>query len=297
MYLSGIIWYIGDMVTNGHINAVGFWQNCKLWVIWVRAFFVCSYAAAILMRAYTIDLIFAQGKKDRGLPFYIPMAALFTIIFVICTSAHAAGGESPVHFISRVQMCSISLYFLYIGMAFVWISLTACRFIIWRLREIYSLFSEIGEFLIILFLGISNILHTALFTRLVPYYPLNIGYRAMSAIIDTCITNISVWIILFTPVFRSIFYRRVYLEDWLLQLESDRIASVYKKVDEYSESVSVRFSHQDDTADEKELPAQPGELELGGQLNIQSDLPSRCTERGTPSHPIKFHAITSRLPQ
>ncbi|KAJ2305404.1 hypothetical protein IWW55_001948, partial [Coemansia sp. RSA 2706] len=39
IYISTVLWFLGNIPANGHVRLVGAWSNCKLWIIWFRVFF------------------------------------------------------------------------------------------------------------------------------------------------------------------------------------------------------------------------------------------------------------------
>ncbi|KAJ1725630.1 hypothetical protein LPJ61_005628, partial [Coemansia biformis] len=62
MYLSTILWFIGNIPTNGHVHAVGGWSKCKVWVVWLRILFCFVFASLMIIRFYALDRVFNQRK-------------------------------------------------------------------------------------------------------------------------------------------------------------------------------------------------------------------------------------------
>ncbi|KAJ1829825.1 hypothetical protein LPJ70_007084, partial [Coemansia sp. RSA 2708] len=33
MFVSGVLWFVGDIAVNGHVNLAGGWAKCRLWAL------------------------------------------------------------------------------------------------------------------------------------------------------------------------------------------------------------------------------------------------------------------------
>ncbi|KAJ2551426.1 hypothetical protein EV175_003698 [Coemansia sp. RSA 1933] len=228
LFVTGLLWFIGDIPMNGHVLLKGTFSHCKEWNIWMRVLFCFWYTTVLIVRCYALDRVFNQNKPTRGFVYYATsiMLVVFYLGYSIVTQAMSS--KLTIGYNSELELCTTSNGYMYVTVGILWVNWLVFIFMIIRLRNIQSTFNEFYESLIILACGIAAMIKTSVvhFTR--PKYPLILGYRVAETIGDVVICNGVILVIIAYPVVRSIYRSKAYEAKWLLRLRTDGLEDMYE---------------------------------------------------------------------
>ncbi|KAI9480112.1 hypothetical protein BX667DRAFT_207575 [Coemansia mojavensis] len=228
IYLSTVLWFVGNIVANGHVFIVGVWTNCKLWIIWFRVFFCFIFAAMTIVRFYALDRVFNQKKPFTTRSSLVAAAIVVLLNAAYCLVNQLLSGSLTVQYIKDAEVCDGSQWFRNAAIIFQWIIWTACGYLMFRLRNIQSSFNEFREsmaiFVIIILLLIESTVINVHFRR----FPLQKARRIEKTVVDMAASTLVVWLFIGYPVIMSIFNRRKYEVEWIERLANDRNKGNYK---------------------------------------------------------------------
>ncbi|KAJ2010765.1 hypothetical protein IWW57_006832, partial [Coemansia sp. S610] len=228
LYISGILWFVGDLPMNGHVLLKGAFSQCKFWNIWVRVLFCFIYTSVLSIRCYALDRVFNQNKPTKGLAYYLP-SILFVggyIAYSIVTTA--IPGNLTIGYAEAVELCSTTEGYVIVTLCLLWLNWAIIITMMIRLRNIQSTFNEFYEFLFICFFGIAAMVKTTTVHFTHPKYPLVLGYRIAETLGDVLIINGIILLIMAYPVVMSLVRNKEYEREWLLRLRTDGLQDMYE---------------------------------------------------------------------
>ncbi|ORX65722.1 hypothetical protein DL89DRAFT_270671 [Linderina pennispora] len=226
MCCACVLWYFGDLATNGHVRLTGKWRLCKLWSIWCRDASVFTYSALMFIRIYALDRVFNKHKSYTGWAYYGPIWALFIIIIAFSVTVQWLDDSVTVAFIETIEICKFGVAFRYANMgllAIIWIAIAVAMF---KIRNIESSFREVRECVIICVLALYLLVATTVVQVCAPDYALKRGLRAYVTFSDLLVSHACLWIILGQPVYMRVF-RKDYEHRWLQRLTRDGFENEY----------------------------------------------------------------------
>ncbi|KAJ1929998.1 hypothetical protein FBU59_006997, partial [Linderina macrospora] len=199
---AGIMEFVGDIATNGHVELVGVWSNCKVWCLWFRVFFAYIFTAAIGIRTYALYRVFVQHRPYSGLGFYAPIIGIFSMLLAFCLTTQFVSDEKTVKYVPELEMCTYVWAFRGACLGLLWLAWLVVFYFVFKIRNITSSFNERIESIICCLLAFTLVLFTTLMHTLHPEYPLNQGYRVANTFVDFCACNVAIFVILGYPCFQ-----------------------------------------------------------------------------------------------
>ncbi|KAJ2778996.1 hypothetical protein H4R18_004270 [Coemansia javaensis] len=221
IYLSAVLWFVGNIGTNGHVNIVGAWAHCKLWVVWFRILFCFEFASLMIVRFYALDRVFNQRKPfttwGSALAFII--ATVLNVVF--CLGYQLVSGRLTVQYVAPMQVCTSTQAIRISAPATQWVLWAGVGVLIFRLRNIQSSFNEFRESIAIFVVIIALLTESTVTYVHYPYFVLQQGHRIRRTLMDAICSNLIVWLMIGYPVLMSIFRRREYEKQWAGMLTSE----------------------------------------------------------------------------
>ncbi|KAJ2691485.1 hypothetical protein H4R19_006356, partial [Coemansia spiralis] len=221
MHLSAVLWFIGNIPTNGHVALVGVWSKCKLWVIWLRILFCFVFATLMIIRFYALDRVFNQKKPFTTWGSAIAFVAVIVFSVVFCLVNQLIDDSKTVEYVEAMVVCNVTQGFRIAALTVQWVLWTGVGFLIFRLRNIQSSFNESRESIAIFVVAIVLLIESTVTYIHYKYFVLDLGQRIQKTVIDAVCTNLIIWLIIAYPVFMSIFCRRQYEQKWMATLARD----------------------------------------------------------------------------
>ncbi|KAJ2769438.1 hypothetical protein IWQ57_003105, partial [Coemansia nantahalensis] len=215
MYVSAILWFIGDIPTNGHVRTTGAWSICKLWVIWFRILFCLVFASLMIVRFYALDRVFNQRKPFTtwGSAFAFLVAVALCVAF--CLVSQLISDADTVIYLDAMVACDSSVGYRIAAIAMQWVLWTSVGYLIFRLRNIQSSFNELRESIAIFVVVITLLIESTVTYIHYKYFVLVLEQRIQKTVMDAVCANLIIWLIMAHPVFMSIFYHRSYEQKWI----------------------------------------------------------------------------------
>ncbi|KAI8320909.1 hypothetical protein GQ54DRAFT_199487 [Martensiomyces pterosporus] len=227
MYIGTLLWYIGDLPTNGHVALAGTWSICKLWCIWIRVFFAYAFGAAAALRNYALYRVFILHRPYKGLGFYIPIVVLFGSLVVFSTVSQLVSSKLTVIYSPKFEMCSYVWAFRGSCLALVWVIWLLVLFFVIKIRRIHTSFNERYDSIVVFILGVSAAALTTALHLAYPNYPLRLHLRLLNTWVDFLTGNLAIWAVLLYPCYQSIVNREAYLQSWYATLQADGLKEEY----------------------------------------------------------------------
>ncbi|KAI9479117.1 hypothetical protein LPJ78_005907 [Coemansia sp. RSA 989] len=228
MFVSGVLWFVGDIPMNGHVLLKGSFSNCKEWNIWVRVLFCFVYTTAIISRCYALDRVFIQNRPTRGFSYYVPTITLLAFVIVYSIVTEAMSSRLTIGYIADLELCSTTKGYVYVTLSLLWVNWLIIIVMMIRLRNIQSTFNEFYEFLFICAFGIAAMVKTNVVHYTHPKYPLVRGYRVAETVGDVFVINAILLIIMAYPVIMCVWRKEEYEREWLLRLRTDGLQDMYE---------------------------------------------------------------------
>ncbi|KAJ1838126.1 hypothetical protein LPJ73_007173 [Coemansia sp. RSA 2703] len=221
IHIAGILWFLGNIVTNGHVRIRGAFAHCKLWIIWFRILFCYMYAAMLIVRFYALDRVFNQNKPFRGRTNLYAIA--FVIVFNVgfCLISHLVKSDLTIYQSDMLELCDVTINYRIAALTIQWVMWAGVAVLIYRLRNIQSSFNEFRESLGMFIIAIIVLIDTTVNNFVLPRYPLVLNHRLEKTAVDVLGSNIIIWLILAQPVYNCMFNRRQYESGWLAKLTKD----------------------------------------------------------------------------
>ncbi|KAJ1801356.1 hypothetical protein LPJ59_000357 [Coemansia sp. RSA 2399] len=228
IHIAGILWFVGDLPTNGLVELKGVWIICKLWIIWFRI--MCCYIFALLhmVRFFALDRVFNQNKPFRGMTnvYALLVVLLFCVIFAIISQFLPS--TMTVSTTVDIELCNVVMHYRIAAVVVQWVLWAGVAVLIFRLRNIQSSFNEFHESLAIFLVAICILLESSVTLLGFEYYPLIMKHRLEKTLMDCLGSNIMVWLIIGQPVYMCIFNRRGFEAQWLEKLTRDGRKAAYE---------------------------------------------------------------------
>ncbi|KAJ2563189.1 hypothetical protein IW140_006184 [Coemansia sp. RSA 1813] len=228
LFVTGCLWFVGDIPMNGHVLLKGAFSNCKEWNIWVRVLFCFWYTTGLIVRCYALDRVFNQNKPTRGFAYYASSVVLGLFYLVYSIVTQAMPDKLTIGYNSELELCTTKETYVYVTVGILWVNWLIFTFMIIRLRNIQSTFNEFYESLVILAFGIAAMIKTSVVHFTHPKYPLIMKIRMAETIGDAAICNGVILVIIAYPVIRSIYKSEDYEAKWLLRLRTDGLEDMYE---------------------------------------------------------------------
>ncbi|KAJ2855801.1 hypothetical protein J3B02_001974 [Coemansia erecta] len=221
IHIAGILWFLGDIVANGHVRIVGAFAHCKFWILWFRIFFCYLFASMIIVRFYALDRVFNQNKPFRKRANLIAavVVVVFNVIFGLVVQFVSA--EKTIAQSISFAVCDVNMNLRIGAIAVQWVLWLGVAVLVFRLRNIQSSFNEFHESLAIFIIAILTLIETSITNFVFKYYPLMKKHRMEKTLVDILAANIMIWLIIAQPVYNCIFNRRKYEAEWLGKLRKD----------------------------------------------------------------------------
>ncbi|KAJ1895645.1 hypothetical protein LPJ66_004463 [Kickxella alabastrina] len=221
IHVSGVLWFLGDVVSNGHVRIKGPFAHCKLWIIWFRVLFCYVYASMHIVRFFALDRVFNQGKPFRGLTVFIYLTVVVLVNVIYCLVIQLIKTELTVQQIDAMEACNVTQGFRIVAISIQWVLWSCVAVLIFRLRNIQSSFNEFRESLAIFAVAMIALVESTVTNMVFPKYPLILPRRVEKTFVDVLAANVMIWLIIGHPVFMCLFYRREYETAWLKKLTKD----------------------------------------------------------------------------
>ncbi|KAJ2898095.1 hypothetical protein IWW38_001505 [Coemansia aciculifera] len=228
LHMAGILWFVGNIPSNGHVRLIGVFALCKFWIIWVRVLFCFVYVSVLILRFFALDRVFNQNKPFRVKMTVICLCILVLVNVLYCLTGQLIKDELTVIGEEWMEVCDGTLEYRIACIVFQWILWVGVAVLIYRLRNIQSSFNEFRESLAIFVVAIITLTETTVTNIAFRYYPLMLGHRIEKTMMDTLCANIMVWLILGHPVYMCMFHRRKYETQWLEKLTKDGHKNAYE---------------------------------------------------------------------
>ncbi|KAJ2796021.1 hypothetical protein H4R20_005679 [Coemansia guatemalensis] len=227
IYLSTVLWFIGDITTNQHVRLVGVWSHCKVWILWFRVLFTYVFASMTIVRFYALDRVFNQKKPFTARSSIISFAAVVVFNVTYCLVNQLISDSLTVGYVPSLEACNITMAFRIAALVVQWILWTGCGVLIFRLRNIQSSFNEFYESIAIFAVIIGLLLETTVTNLHFEYYIFEKKRRIEKTVVDVVAGTLVVWFFIGYPVFMSIFHRKEYEQMWLERLAKDGPSNTY----------------------------------------------------------------------
>ncbi|KAJ2357536.1 hypothetical protein IWW50_005134 [Coemansia erecta] len=229
MIVSGILWFAGDIQTNGHAplehTAL---TNCKAFGVWVRILLgVCTLSALIAMRAYGLFRVFCKNRPFRGWGLYRPYAVFCLCMVVYGIVSQVVSPSVTIHYMAVVDICYYESGFKASLFALVWVTWLIVAFLSWRIRNIKSSFNEARESLVACSAVFAVLIFTTVMHYTSPLFPLNVRLRILTTSFDHLATNVFWWSVMAVPLFNCLVRRDRYLAEWTAKLRADGLQRMY----------------------------------------------------------------------
>ncbi|KAI8319894.1 hypothetical protein GQ54DRAFT_299022 [Martensiomyces pterosporus] len=284
MYICGVLWFLGDIPSNQHVNLVGTWANCKAWNLWVRLLFGYLFSCCVLIRAYALHRVFVLRLPFRGWSLVMPIAGAVVCLAVYCLAGQLVPSNVSIHFDSSVQLCVYSPAYQACSLALLWVIWAMIALYVYLIRNIQSSFNELHESLLIFLITLVSLLQTTITPAIHKPLVAKIGVRMSSTWIDFINGNLTIWIVLVHPVYQSVFNRSAYLARWLATLEKDGLkreyevtgtadlsSTTYSMVHDNIRMLNLPQIHQGYRQDILAMQDQPSALAAPGSVCFGSD--------------------------
>ncbi|KAJ1662702.1 hypothetical protein EV178_005650 [Coemansia sp. RSA 1646] len=228
MHIAGILWFVGDIPTNGLVELKGPWIICKLWVVWFRILFCYLFAAMHMVRFFALDRVFNQNKPFRGMTNVIALVIVVIFNVLFCVISQVVSDKLTVSTSKDIALCNVTVHFRIAAVVVQWVLWAGVAVLIYRLRNIQSSFNEFYESLAIFTVAIIILIESSVTLLGFEYYPLMMRHRLEKTLMDCLGANIMVWLIIGQPVFMCMFNRRRYETQWLEKLTRDGRKAAYE---------------------------------------------------------------------
>ncbi|KAJ1799001.1 hypothetical protein LPJ59_002129 [Coemansia sp. RSA 2399] len=227
LFITGLLWFVGDIPTNGHVLLNGVFSNCKEWNAWVHVLFSFWYTTVLVIRCFALDRVFNQNKPTRGIAYYAPSAILILFYLGYSIATQVMPDKLTVGYNSDLGICVMTNGYQYVTVGVMWVNWLVFIIMMVRLRNIPQSFNEIYESLLICALGVAGMVKTSVIHFTQPAYPLILGYRVAETIGDVIICNGVILVIIGYPVIRSLVRSEEYESKWIMRLRTDGLEDAY----------------------------------------------------------------------
>ncbi|KAJ2795966.1 hypothetical protein H4R20_005698 [Coemansia guatemalensis] len=232
IYLSALLWYIGNIACNGHVWLVGDWSKCKVWVLWFRVLFTFVFASLNIVRFFALDRVFNQKKPFTTRSNIVAFALVVVLNVTYCLVNHLISDSLTVEYVPSLEACNITMAFRIAALVFQWVLWTGVSVLIFRLRNIQSSFNEFYESIAIFAVVIALLIESTVVNIHYQYYVLERSRRIEKTVMDAAASNLIIWLIMAYPVVMCLFRRKSYERQWLERLADDNHNNLFTRVDD-----------------------------------------------------------------
>ncbi|KAI8320904.1 hypothetical protein GQ54DRAFT_298330 [Martensiomyces pterosporus] len=237
MYIGAVMWFVGDIATNGHVELVGAWAICKLWCVWIRVCFAYTFSAAAALRIYALYRVFILHRPYSGFSSYLPILIIFGCLLVFCVVSQVVSDSVTVMYVEEYEVCTYVWAFRGACLGLLWMIWLLVLFFVVKIRNIHSSFNERYESFLICLLAFTAVTNTTLLHTIRPNYPLELRYRLANTWIDILVSNFCVWVVILYPCYQSVFHREAYLQTWTTKLKTDGLRKEYNMSPQHGSTV------------------------------------------------------------
>ncbi|KAJ2556860.1 hypothetical protein EV175_001724 [Coemansia sp. RSA 1933] len=228
IHIAGILWFVGDLPTNGLVELKGPWIICKLWIIWFRILFCYIYALMHMVRFFALDRVFNQNKPFRGMTNVYALVVVLVTCVLFAVISQVLPSDMTVTTTKDLELCNVVMHYRIAAVVIQWVMWAGVAVLIFRLRNIQSSFNEFRESVAIFLVAICILTESSVTLLGFEYYPLLRKHRLEKTLMDCLGSNIMVWLIIAQPVYNCIFNRRAFEALWLEKLTRDGRKSAYE---------------------------------------------------------------------
>ncbi|KAJ2616849.1 hypothetical protein H4S08_000589 [Coemansia sp. RSA 1365] len=232
IYLSALLWYIGNIACNGHVKLINNWRHCKVWVLWFRVLFTYVFASMNIVRFFALDRVFNQKKPFTARSSIVAFALVVVLNVTYCLVNQLISDSLTVEYVPALEACNITMAFRIAALVFQWILWIGVSVLIFRLRNIQSSFNEFYESIAIFVVIIALLIESTVTNVHYKYYVLEQPRRIEKTIMDAAASNLVVWLIMAYPVAMCLFRHKSYERWWLERLTDDNHNDLFTRVDD-----------------------------------------------------------------
>ncbi|KAJ1896744.1 hypothetical protein LPJ66_003806 [Kickxella alabastrina] len=224
-----VVWFVGDLQTNGHIPVAGtHLVNCMAFGMWMRTIIgACGMLSLIAFRAHGLYRVFYLHKPYHGLGLYLPFIIYWVCALVVGLVSQLLKSSMTTEFIPNLDVCSFNQKFQIAIFTFLWVTVALMAAVHWRIRKIKSSFNESREMLVTCVIISAILLYVTVMNYVRPRYPLDVRLRIINTCMDHFATNALWWQIMWAPLFKCMFDRQRYLDQWTYKLQNDGFQREY----------------------------------------------------------------------
>ncbi|KAJ2778997.1 hypothetical protein H4R18_004271 [Coemansia javaensis] len=221
MYVSALLWFIGNIPANGHVDIARGWRFCKMWIVWFRVLFCFVFASMTIVRFYALDHVFNQKKPFTTFNSILAFGIVVALNVTYCLVNQLISDNLTVGSFPALQVCNVTQAFRISALTFQWVMWLGVGVLMFRLRNIQSSFNEFRESIAVFAVIIALLIESTVVNVHYPFYILEQNKRIEKTVMDSAGSNLVIWIIIAYPVLMSIFRRREYERRWLDKLADD----------------------------------------------------------------------------
>ncbi|KAJ2157799.1 hypothetical protein GGF46_004243 [Coemansia sp. RSA 552] len=227
IYLSTVLWFVGNLTANGHMRLVGVWSHCKFWTIWLRVGCCFLFSSMTAVRMYALFRVFVQKKPFTRIISLLSAVVAVMVSVIYCLVNQLIPSRLTIEYNEEVEVCDGAQGFRVAAITFQWIVWAVVAVLIFRLRNIQSSFNEFRESLAIFAVVIVLLIESTVINIHFKEFPLLKARRIEKTCVDVAASTLVVWIFIGYPVYMSIFHRHRYEQQWLERLAKDRQGPSY----------------------------------------------------------------------
>ncbi|PIA17198.1 hypothetical protein COEREDRAFT_96795 [Coemansia reversa NRRL 1564] len=227
MLFCGVLWFVGDIGANGHVNTTGIWANCRLWHLWFRFMFAFMFSSCVLARVLALYWLLVRRKKLCGWLALVPFGTSALCVLVFCVVGQLVSPNKTVKYDLDAALCLKATVYRACGLALQWGIWALVIVFMWLVRNIHSSFNEVLESPLIVLTMLITLLQTTVNETKFNPLSANRAARVSSTWIDFISANLIIWIILAYPVYQSMFNRKRYSINWRMNLVNDGFRREY----------------------------------------------------------------------
>ncbi|KAJ1663259.1 hypothetical protein IW140_005354 [Coemansia sp. RSA 1813] len=227
---AAVLWFAGDIQVNGHAPLAGTpMTNCKAFGVWVRVLLgVCTLSALIALRSYGLYRVFCRNLPYNGVSLYLPFLIYCVCIVVYGIVSQVVSSNITIHYMQIIDICYYEAGYKASLFALLWATWILVALINWRIRKIRSSFNESREMLAACIAVFAILIFTTAMHYARPRYPLSVGLRIATTVLDHLATNVVWWLIMAVPMYQCLFHRKAYLDRWVAKLRRDGLQREYQ---------------------------------------------------------------------
>ncbi|KAJ1901434.1 hypothetical protein LPJ66_000803 [Kickxella alabastrina] len=225
-----IVWFIGDLQSNGHLPLANTpLTNCKAFGMWMRVLLgaggMCSLIA---LRAYGLYRVFFLFKPYHSMGLYLPFFLYWICAVIVGLILQFLKPAITTQYVGFIDLCEFHNTFLALLFVFLWLSLFMVVAAHWMIRNIKSSFNEGREMMVTCVIMFTVLLTATVVNYSRPQYPLEVYLRIFVTSIDHIATNSLWWLIMGKSLYKCVFYRQRYLDQWIYKLRKDGLQKEYE---------------------------------------------------------------------